>query len=137
MLWAQAATRFARTFSAWLCPVPMELGTRSEPREAFSFLFVTANVCVPSSEGSLVDVAHKWSTEAVDEDLVRLIERRSRRDPDHDELEPSYAESVRRYNARRADEMRAAWCEYHLEQAARHRAVLEALIAHHETRAQE
>jgi len=84
-----------------------------------------------------VDVAHKWSTEAVDEDLVRLIERRSRRDPDHDELEPSYAESVRRYNARRADEMRAAWCEYHLEQAARHRAVLEALIAHHETRAQE
>jgi hypothetical protein len=83
-----------------------------------------------------VDVAHKWSTEAVDEDLVRLIERRSRRDPDHDELEPSYAESVRRYNARRDEEMRAAWCEYHLEQAARHRAVLEQLITLHEEQAE-
>jgi hypothetical protein len=51
---------------------------------------------------------------------------------DLDELEPSYVESVRRYNARRADEMRAAWCEYHQGQAARHRAVLETLIARHE-----
>ncbi len=83
----------------------------------------------------MTDVAHKWSTEAVDEDLVRLIERRSRRDPDHDELEPSYAESVRRYNARRADEMRAAWREYHQGQAARHRAILTELIARHEAQA--
>jgi hypothetical protein len=83
----------------------------------------------------VTDVAHKWSAEAVDADLVRLIERRSRRDPDHDELEPSYAESVRRYNARRADEMRAAWCEFHQGQAARHRAVLESLVARHEEQA--
>jgi hypothetical protein len=41
-------------------------------------------------------------------------------------------ESVRRYNARRREEMRAAWCEYHRGQAARHRAVLETLIARHE-----
>jgi hypothetical protein len=83
----------------------------------------------------VTDVAHKWSTEAVDEDLVRLIEKRSRREPDLDELEPSYVESVRRYNARRADEMRAAWREYHQGQAARHRAVLEELIAGHEEKA--
>jgi hypothetical protein len=32
---------------------------------------------------------------------------------------------------------RAAWMEYHQGQAARHRAVLEALIARHEERARE
>jgi DNA-binding GntR family transcriptional regulator len=42
---------------------------------------------------------------------------------------------VRAYTARRRDEMRAAWCEYHQGQAARHRAVLEALIARHEEQA--
>jgi hypothetical protein len=39
---------------------------------------------------------------------------------------------VRRYNDRRREEMRAAWQEYHQGQAARHRAVLESLIARHE-----
>jgi hypothetical protein len=32
--------------------------------------------------------------------------------------------------------MRAAWCEYHQGQAARHRAVLESLIARHESEAE-
>jgi hypothetical protein len=32
--------------------------------------------------------------------------------------------------------MRVAWCEYHQEQAARHRAVLEALVASHEEQAE-
>jgi hypothetical protein len=44
-------------------------------------------------------------------------------------------ESVQRHNARRSEEMRAAWCEYHQLQAARHRAILEALIAEHEAKA--
>ena len=83
-----------------------------------------------ASEGSLVDVAH---TEAADAELVRMIERRSRKgEVDREELEPGYIESVRQYNARRREEMRAAWCEYHQGQAARHRAVLETLIARHE-----
>ena len=72
-------------------------------------------------------------TEAADAELVRMIERRSRKvEVDREELEPGYIESVRRYNARRREEMRAAWYEYHQGQAARHRAVLETLIARHE-----
>jgi hypothetical protein len=72
-------------------------------------------------------------TEAADAELVRMIERRSRKgEVDREELEPGYMESVRRYNARSREEMRAAWCEYHQGQAARHRAVLETLIARHE-----
>jgi hypothetical protein len=77
-----------------------------------------------------VDVAR---TEAADRELVRMIERRSRKgEVDTDELQPFYMESVRRYNDRRREEMRAAWQEYHQGQAARHRAVLESLIARHE-----
>jgi len=47
-------------------------------------------------------------------------------------LEPGYVGSVRRYRARWQEENRAAWQEYHQGQAARHRAVLESLIARHE-----
>jgi hypothetical protein len=47
-------------------------------------------------------------------------------------LELGYAGSVRRYRARWQEENRAAWQEYHQGQAARHRAVLESLIARHE-----
>jgi type II secretory ATPase GspE/PulE/Tfp pilus assembly ATPase PilB-like protein len=73
----------------------------------------------------------------VDAELDRLISKRASQDrrPDPDELEPFYRESVRRYNARRREEMRAAWCEHHQGQAARLRTALEELIANHETQA--
>jgi hypothetical protein len=80
-----------------------------------------------------MDIAH---SETVEADLNRLIEKRSLREPDPDEREELWKESVRRYNARRREEMRVAWCEYHQGQVARHRAVLEALIARHETEAE-
>jgi hypothetical protein len=52
-------------------------------------------------------------TEAADVELVRMIERRSRKgEVDPDELEPCYMESVRRYNARRREQNRLAWCDY-------------------------
>jgi hypothetical protein len=71
-----------------------------------------------------------------DAELVRMIERRSRKgETDPDEVEPFYMENVRRYNDRRREEMRAGWCAYHQGQAARHRAVLELLIARHEAEA--
>jgi hypothetical protein len=70
--------------------------------------------------------------EAVEAELNRLIARRSRREIDPDETEELWKESERRYNARRREAMRAAWQEYHQGQAARHRAVLESLIARHE-----
>jgi hypothetical protein len=82
-----------------------------------------------------MDVAR---ADAVDAELDRLISKRASQDrrPDPDELEPFYMESVRRYNARREGEMRAAWCEHHQGQAARLRAVLEELIAHHTEQAE-
>jgi len=73
--------------------------------------------------------------EATETELDRLVARRSRqKDPDEDsEL---WRESVRRYNARRREQMRAAWCEHHQGQAARLRTALEALIADHEEQAE-
>ena len=48
-----------------------------------------------------------------DRELKRLLERRH--DPRDGEalLEPSYAESVRRYNARREEENRSEWGNFH------------------------
>jgi hypothetical protein len=56
------------------------------------------------------DIAHGY---AVEKDLDRLIERRH--DPRDGEtfLEPSYLESVRRYNAGRGEEHRSEWCDHH------------------------
>jgi hypothetical protein len=75
--------------------------------------------------------------DTVDTELDRLICKRASQDrrPDPDEQEATWRASVARYNAGRREEMRAAWCEYHQGQAARHRAVLEALIARHEEKA--
>jgi hypothetical protein len=71
-------------------------------------------------------------------ELDRLISRRASQDrrPDPDELEAGYIESVRRYNARRREEMRAARVEYHRGQAVRLRVALEALIERHEEQAE-
>jgi hypothetical protein len=79
-----------------------------------------------------VDIAR---SEAVEADLDRLIERRSSREMDPDKCEELWKGSVRAYTARRREEMRVAWCEYHQDQAARHRSILEALIADHEEKA--
>ena len=76
--------------------------------------------------------------DTVDAELDRLISRRAPQDrrPDPDEREELWKESVRRYTARRRQEMRAAWCEHHQGQAARLRATLEALISAHEEQAE-
>ena len=61
--------------------------------------------------------------EAVEGELDRLIERRSRQ-VDPDEEHELWQESVRRYNARRREENRLAWCDYfsHLAGSLRTRA---------------
>jgi hypothetical protein len=74
----------------------------------------------------------------VEHDLNRLIERRHDRRTAEEWHKPSedlWQESVERYNSERERQLRAAWCEYHQGQAARHRAVLESLIASHEAEA--
>ena len=82
-----------------------------------------------------MDVAHG---EMVEKELDAMIQRRTRKgEVGPDEREEIWKASVRRYNARRDEEIRAAWCEHHQEQAARLRGVLEALIASHEEKARE
>jgi type II secretory ATPase GspE/PulE/Tfp pilus assembly ATPase PilB-like protein len=73
--------------------------------------------------------------EAIEAELNRLIERRSRQ-KDAEEESALWQVSVRQYNARRREEMRAAWCEHHQGQAVRLRAVLKELIANHEKQAE-
>ena len=80
-----------------------------------------------------MDVAR---SEAVEAELSRQIEKRSSREMDPDEREELWRESVRCYNARRREKLRAAWHEYHQGQAVRHRAVLESLIACHKAEAE-
>ena len=72
--------------------------------------------------------------ELVEKDLDAMIERRSRQ-VNPDEQEALWQESVRRYTARRREEMRADWHGWHLEQADRHRRTLKALIVRHEEQA--
>ena len=56
-----------------------------------------------------MDIAH---SEMVEKELAILIERRSRRETDPDEREELWKASVRAYNARRQDELRAEWHGY-------------------------
>jgi len=73
--------------------------------------------------------------ELVEKELDAMIERRSRQKDPQEESE-LWQVSVRAYTARRREEMRAAWCSHHQDQAARLRSTLEALIARHEEQAE-
>ena len=75
--------------------------------------------------------------EMVEKELNALIQRRSRKgEIELDKQEELWKESVRRYNDRREEELRAAWCQHHQEQAARLNAVLEGLISRHQAEAE-
>ena len=69
--------------------------------------------------------------ELVERELDTMIERRSRQKGPDEESE-LWRASVERYNALLASRRRAEWCEFHKEQAARLRFVLEAAVARHE-----
>ncbi len=68
-------------------------------------------------------------------DIDRMIERRSRQSGEERPEEAMYAESVRRYHARRRQEIRAEWYAYHADQAERLRRSMTVLVEHHETQA--
>jgi hypothetical protein len=83
-----------------------------------------------------VDIAYG---EAVESELRRLIEKRhdlrvaeEGERPEHE----AWLASERRYDARRRAENGAAWLAFHEGQAARHRGVLEGLVAYHEAEAE-
>jgi hypothetical protein len=74
--------------------------------------------------------------EMVEKQLDAMIQRRTRKGQvDPDEREVLWRASVRRYNARREEEMRASWASFHEEQAERLRRTLAGLVAHHEEQA--
>jgi hypothetical protein len=72
--------------------------------------------------------------EAVESELDRLIERRSRQ-KDPDEESALWRESVKRYEEERLKVARLEWHAFHCGQAERHRATLQALVEHHESEA--
>ena len=72
--------------------------------------------------------------EAVEAELNRLVERRSRQ-KDPEEEGALWQASVRAYEEKRRQMARLEWHAFHCGQAARHRAVLESLIAFHEEQA--
>jgi hypothetical protein len=76
--------------------------------------------------------------ESVEHELNRLIEKRHGQHTTEEGHRPSeelWKASVEGYNYERERQLRAAWCEYHQDQAARHRATLETLIARHKAAA--
>jgi hypothetical protein len=76
-------------------------------------------------------------TDVVDQELEKLITRRASTDHETtaDERSRLWRESLARHKDAIHDENRALWCAYHMAQARRLRANLEALVAEHEERA--
>jgi hypothetical protein len=72
--------------------------------------------------------------EAVEAELDRLIERRSRQ-KDPDEESELWQESVEAYEEKRRQMARVEWHLHHTAQAERLRRTLEALASHHEEQA--
>src|SRR5215203_2653937 len=72
--------------------------------------------------------------EAVEAELDRLIQRRSRQ-RDGEEESALWRESVKRHEEERRQVARLEWHALHCGQAERHRATLQALIEHHESEA--
>jgi hypothetical protein len=60
----------------------------------------------------IIEALDTVAGEAAEKQIDAFIERRANREPDPDELEPSYAESVRRYHERQRKEVRALWYAY-------------------------
>ena len=79
-----------------------------------------------------MDIAQISAVEAeLDNFISRRDEKRIKEEGERP-AEEMWAESERRYAARLREENRAAWCKYHHDQAARHRAILETLVTYHE-----
>jgi hypothetical protein len=71
-----------------------------------------------------------------DQEFEGMIELRSRKGEAHPEAwSELWKASVAAYNARKREENRLAWCEYHQGQAERLRRTVGTLIAFHEEKA--
>jgi hypothetical protein len=95
---------------------------------ARTFVYSLINIS-KASERSVMDVVEH--TEMVEKELDAFIERRAKSDPDPDEREESYMQSVRAYHARL--EQAALWerARFHRRQLASHRATFREIIRRH------
>jgi hypothetical protein len=71
-------------------------------------ILLCPNITRKANERRVMDIARG---ELVERELDTMIERRSRQ-KDPEEEHELWQESVRRYNARRREENRLAWCDY-------------------------
>ena len=94
------------------------------------------NVCDKAKGALSVDVTRR---EMVEAELDRLIAKRHDRRVAGKGARPAleaWMESERRHDARRREESRREWREYHLAAAARHTTLSVSLIEHHEREAE-
>jgi hypothetical protein len=82
------------------------------------------------------DTRGAGAAESSIETFITRRDARRRETEGERQAEELWRASERRHAERRREENRAAWANYHAAQAARHRAVLEDLIGHHEARAE-
>jgi hypothetical protein len=82
-----------------------------------------------------VDIAKGGATERELDSLIRRRGDARARDEGRRAEEELWAQSCRVHNAKREQERRAAWVGFHRAQAARHRATLTDLVAHHQAEA--
>ena len=77
------------------------------------------------------------ATERLEAELDAFVEKRSRESGAEREREEMYAESVRRYHARRQERNRELWRAYYLDQAERLERTAAELAADHRARAEQ
>ena len=95
------------------------------------------NVCDKAKGALSADVTLREM--GLEAELDRLIAKRHDRCVAEEGARPdleAWMESERRHDARRREESRREWREYHLAAAARHTTLLVSLIEHHEREAE-
>src|SRR5215208_4214527 len=102
-----------------------------------------AKQLLDAGRDSVVDVArdtrHARTSEAAETQIETFITRRheKRVESEGERLEREvWQETEIRHSQQRREANRLAWAFYHRQQAERHRAVLEALIGHHQDHAE-
>jgi hypothetical protein len=97
-------------------------------------MFVNREQATETKGAQVLDVERG---EAIEKELEAFIEKRARKEPNLDAREELWKASVRRYNAAREAERRAAWATYHVGQASRLRRVMTNLVEFHEAKARQ
>jgi hypothetical protein len=113
--------------------------TRDEAVPPFGLELTGLTKVMKTRKDGHVDISQGFAKgEKVEGELDILITRRheKRRETEGERLEREvWQETEIRHSQQRREANRLAWCEYHRQQAERHRATLTDLIAHHQDQA--